>query len=261
MPYIKVIVDMGRVMEVYKYFAPNYSRKSSRGEKIREATEAMKRVNLDHAARKLGWILNTNFGKGDIHTVLTYGGEEPTVKEAKANLEKFHRTARAYFRKKGKEYRYIAVTEYKNKRIHHHIIMPGLPAEDLQMLWPHGRPRITALDADGQYSKLAEYLIKETDKTFRDEDSPSGKRWSASKNLKQPKIIREIIRSGSWREKPGIPRGWYLEGGEVHNRVNEFDGLPMQFYRLIKLEEDANAKKKRGIPGKRRGAGAAPEPS
>lgn len=250
MPYIKVIVDMGKVIEVYKYFAPNYSRKSSRGEKVREATEAMKKVNLNHAARKLNWLISTNFGKGDIHAVLTYGGDEPDPKTARENLAKFHRAARAYFKKTGREYKYIAVTEYKAKRIHHHIIMPGVPAEDLQMLWPHGRPRITALDANGQYSQLAEYLIKETERTFRDEDAPSRKRWSASKNLKQPKIIREVIASKHWTTNPKAPKGWYIEGNEVTNRVNEFDGLPMQFYRLIRLEEKSERKteKKRNDP-------------
>lgn len=252
MPYIKTIVDCGHMIEVYKYYAPNYSKKRSRGEKIKETTEAMKRVNLNHAARKLSWLIAANFGKGDTHTVLTHGGAEPDPKKAKANLAKFHRAARAYFKKHGREYKYIVVTEYQAKRIHHHIIMPGIPVEDLQALWPHGRPRITALDANGQYSQLAEYLIKETDRTFRDEDAPSRKRWSASKNLKQPKIIREVITSKHWTTNPKAPKGWYIEGNEVTNRVNEFDGLPMQFYRLMRLEERSHDNVKAGTGGKGR---------
>jgi hypothetical protein len=246
MPYIKTTVDCGHMIEVYKYYAPNYSKKRSRGEKVKEATEAMKKVNLDHAARKLNWLISCNFGKGDLHVTLTYGGSEPDPKEAKTNLAKFHRAARAYFKKAGKEYKYIAVTEYQAKRIHHHVIMPGLPVEELQALWPHGRPRITALDANGQYSQLAEYLIKETERTFRGEDAPSKKRWSASKNLKQPKIIREVIESKKWSTNPKAPKGWYIEGGEVTNRVNEFDGLPMQFYRLMRMEGNADERKKAG---------------
>ena len=147
-------------------------------------SEGLMRVHRDRAVHKLYWMLCKNFRNGDLHIILTYGEKEPTVKEAKTNLEKFNRLARAYFRERGQEFRYIAVTEYKSSRLHHHIVMPGLPAEVLQMLWSHGNPRITAIYEDGQCRALAEYLIRETDQTFRDEDSPGRKRWSASNNLK-----------------------------------------------------------------------------
>src|SRR5699024_2368551 len=113
-------------------------------------------------------------------------------------LEKFIRAARRYFRQQGKEMRYITVTEYKNRRIHHHLVMENVPIKDLYTMWPHGRPKVFPLDDSGDYRELAEYLIKETAKTFAEEGSPYKKRWNQSKNLRAPKIKKEVVSANAW---------------------------------------------------------------
>ena len=64
---------------------------------------------------------------------------------------------------------------------------------DLYALWTHGRPKVNPLDDTGNYRELAEYLIKETSKTFAEAAGPYKKRWNQSKNLRKPKIKIEVV--------------------------------------------------------------------
>ena len=71
----------------------------------------------------------------------------------------------------GVEFKWVLVTEYENKAIHHHVIINDAPGlfEIVKKQWKYGRPNFTPLDDDVQ--GLAEYLVKETNKTFRNEDN------------------------------------------------------------------------------------------
>ena len=53
-----------------------------------------------------------------------------------------------------------------------------------------GNPKFVMLYDSGEYSQLADYLIKETERTFRDEDSAVKQRYSCSRNLTKPKKDR-----------------------------------------------------------------------
>ena len=43
-----------------------------------------------------------------------------------------------------------------------------------------GNPKFVQLYDTGEYSQLADYLVKETEKSFRREDSSVGQRYSSS---------------------------------------------------------------------------------
>lgn len=238
MPYIEETVITGKIIEISKRYSSRYQKKGiTRSCNIEKTQEAQKKVNERNAETRLRWLINTNFGYQDIHLVLTYKRENrpETPEDAKTDLEKFLRKLRNHYKKLGKELKYIAVTEYKNGAIHHHLIINSIDTRCLTELWQHGQPRPTYLDNSGQYSNLASYLIKETRKTF---DSPEGthkKRWCASKNLKQPEIIKKIIPVNSWRKEPKAKKGYVLEINSIRSGIHELTGYPYQFYSMVKI--------------------------
>ena len=239
MSYMMEICEAGRTVEVYKYYTAGHPPKGKkRAPKMAITPEDVKKVNERNAAKKLRLILAENFGAGDVHTVIGYSRREaPSPKEARRHLEQFMRKLRQYCKDHVITLRYITVTEYKRKRIHHHLVIPGIPAEDIAKLWGQGRPHITPLDSSGQYAQLADYLIKETSKTFTEPGAPYGKRWNQSKNLRPPKITKTVVRANAWRKDPKPRKGYYVEKDSIRDGTHEVTGYDFQFYRMVMLEQ------------------------
>ncbi|HCP14841.1 MAG TPA: hypothetical protein DIT32_03560 [Peptococcaceae bacterium] len=248
MPYILEICQAGKTREVSKRYSSRYGKKDiSRGKNKAPTPEAQEKVNERMSITNLRRLLNENFGYKDIHLVLTYRkGDRPDPEQAKKNLEKFLRDLRRYFKKNDMELKYIAVTEYKDAAIHHHLVISSMDTRDLTDIWKHGKPRPTYLDDTGQYGQLAEYLVKQTRKTFRDPDSPCHKRWSASTNLKKPKVSKRIITAANWKKEPEATKGYYLEKNSLVNGIHEITGMRYQYYSMIKLEPPPPRERIRG---------------
>ena len=246
MPYVKVTYIAGNTVEVHKHFTARYGKKCLRGMALNPTPESQLAVNLRHAEAKLRRLINTNFGVGDWHLVLGYNRKYlHTPEEAKADKEKFLRAYRAWCKKEGTEPRYITVTEYLNKRIHHHLVIGSIPLKVLYEMWPWGRPHITPLDSSGNYAQLASYLIKETDKTFREKGATQRKRWTQSKGLAKPTEIREVIPADGWSKNPKAIKGYYLQKDSLHSGVHEVSGFAWQSYIMVKLAPKAKAVRKR----------------
>lgn len=235
--YTQRVILAGKTIEIRKSTAPQRGRGGKgRAAKLNPTPELQKRVNERKAVDTLTWRLNTNFGEGDTHMVLTYRREyTPTPAEARAHLEKFMRRARAYFRQQGRELKYVTVTEYKRARVHHHLVLPEIPAAVLHDLWPFGRPHCTPLDESGDYRQLAEYLIKETSATFAEAEGPYKKRWNQSKNLVEPKITTETIKASTWRSDPKPRAGYYIKKDSIREGVHEVTGHLYQYYTMVML--------------------------
>lgn len=239
MAYIEKVTIAGKVKEVEKYFSSRYGKKNiPRGENIKPSAEAVKKVNDRQAAAKLRGLINTNFGYKDIHLVLTYKEIlRPSPEQAKIHLAKFMRDLRKLYKKKGKVLKYISVTEFKNKAIHHHLIINKLDdLSELMDIWPYGQPRPTYLYDTGEYAKLASYLIKETSKTFNSDEKIYAKRWNSSRNLKKPKITKHVIHMRSWRKDPKDTKDWIVDKNSVENWFDEFTQTQHQFYSMIRRE-------------------------
>ena len=241
MPYIQETAVCGRVVEVEKRFAARYGRPGkTRGDNTNETDPAMQVINRRLAEKKLRRLINTNFGPGDFHLVLTYrrgpeGRPEPAV--ARRNMERFLRELRKFQKRRGDELRYISVTEYRRAAIHHHMVMQASDAAGIARLWPHGRIHVTPLDDSGNYARLAEYLIKETEGSSRKSGEPYGKRWCASKNLKKPEITVRVVPADSWRQVPAPMKGYRILQESVVEGVHEVTGAIYQRYMMVKLRE------------------------
>ena len=172
MPYMKKTTVAGKTVEVEKYYSHHHHKKGvTRGKNKKPTPECMAAINERNSEKTLRQLLNTNFGPRDLHQTLTYKKDQrPDPEESKKELERYLRKVRDLYKRRGHELKYIAVTEYKNKAIHHHLIINmvnSIGAKELNELWEKGRTRFTYLDDTGQYGALAHYLIKETRKTYK----------------------------------------------------------------------------------------------
>jgi hypothetical protein len=254
MPYIREKITAGKQKEVKVYHAYKYqSKKTSRSKNIKITAEEMAKINTYNAERKLRILLNANFKENDFYLTLTYQDKTPDAAEAKSYLAKFIRKLRVFYKKLGSVLKYIAVTEYKKKRIHHHMIINAnakikFPAvgffgkSDIEILWGHGFCKVELFGGQPEDCKrLASYFIKETNNTFNTDERVHGLRWISSKNLIHPVPETKIVKADTWREDPKADKGYYIDQSSVKTwRTN--DGYMCQFYRMIKLDEAGGRK-------------------
>lgn len=231
------------IREVENLHTFRYQSKSDRGAKRKLTKEEMQIINERNAIRTLRRKIDANFDPGDLFLSFTYRrGMEPDPEMAKGKLKYLLDTARKKWKQAGQEFYYIVVTEYKNKRIHHHLIVKdledGTGAKVLQELWKrNGNTGVRYLYEEGRYQALAEYLIKETQKTFRDPKNPNKLRYSCSRNLINPKPETRRRRRDDWPELTKAPKGYILETDSLVNGINKL-GYRYQYYRLIKVGPD-----------------------
>lgn len=237
MPYIQKTVKAGKTIEVFKYYsyrckAKGVVRSGNRG----RTPENVAKINQRNAENRLRWLINANFGEGDCYITLTYKRElRKSPSEAKAALHLFLRRLRKAYRAKGAELKYVAVTEYENRAIHHHLIVNGaIPTQEMVRLWEYGRPCVKFLDGSGDYRCLAGYLIKETSKTFGTAKGASGQRYSRSRNLCEPEIEEVVIQHEKWREIPKPKQGYYILA-EPEVGIHEMSGYGFMHYTMVRL--------------------------
>lgn len=238
--YFKTTVKAGATIEVTKSYTKRIGVKV-KGDREKPTAEEMKKVNQMNAERTLRLKINANFGVDDPFITLTYRKDErPTPEQAKKNIKKVIDSLRKEFKKLGADLKYINVTEYKNKAIHHHLLINHIEGEDVskmvRRLWKFGRPDFKYLDDTGQYKDLAAYLIKETSKTYKENDGGHKQRYSCSRNLIMPTPKTEIIKKAQrWAADPKPIKGYYIDKDTVYNGIDPFTGREYQKYTMVRL--------------------------
>ena len=232
--YYQKIYRCRKTVWVEKYQRRVYAKGEKRSERKAPTPEQKKKENDLQAKRLLARKLEANFGEDDYFVTLTYKGDAPNQEEAKRRLDKFIRGMREDYRKLGSE-------------LNHHIVINGI-AETPKLLkkhWPHGRPDMKLLDESGDYEALAEYLIKETEKTFREPESTRKQRYTCSRNLLNPEPERKKIKAKSFRQVPKPPKGYKIVEETLVSGVSEVSGYLYQYYKLIKTDsvEDTDGDK------------------
>ena len=140
--YYQKVYRCRKTVWIEKYQRRAYAKGEKREQRKTPTPEQKRKENDLQAKRQLARKLEANFGEDDYFITLTYAGDAPSQEEAKRLLDKFIRGVREEYRKLGSELKYIAVTEWQGKRIHHHIVLNGLPETPklLKRNWPYGRP-------------------------------------------------------------------------------------------------------------------------
>lgn len=250
MPYIQKKFFMKSTIEVEKVYSGRWNRGGERSDNRKATPEDVARVNERNAIKKLRRKINTNFSADDFHVTLTYRREnrlEP--EEARKAVRRFLAGLKRDYRKLDKPLKYIVVTEYKNKAIHHHMIINNVEGcqKMIRKRWEHGRPYFVPLDEEGDYGQLAEYLIKETGKTFREESRLGKQRYSCSRNLEEPKVEVKVMKAKEWREDPKPPKGYYIDKSTFYDGFHEVTGRRCQYYTCVKMKEPERRKAKKAV--------------
>lgn len=255
MPHIKNTYRYKNIVEVERVHSGRYGKKQDKSERKLPTSEEMEKINERNVVKKLRRKIHANFDPDDLLLTLTYRRENrPSVDEAKKELRNYLGRLRRAYRKAGQELRYIVVTEYMNKSIHHHLILNDLPdgsgGKRASKLWVRGGTNCKYLYEDGQYEMLASYLVKETNKNFKDPNNPSKCRYSPSRNLVEPKKETKILKRDDWLEEPRIPKEYYLDKQSLFNGINKA-GYRYQYYRMIRIKPAKKGKHNGDKKGKR----------
>lgn len=239
--YIKKEIHSGSVLEIEKLQNLKFHFKNTkRGPKISPTPNYMAKANERRAKKELARLINNNFLSGDMLITLTYAKDNrpKTPQETKNDIQNFLRNLKAAAKRKGKDLLYVGVSNFDYCGVpHHHLLLNHIFTDaELQNIWFHGTINIKKLDNSGDYTKLAEYLLKHTNGIFQDYNRRvHAKRFLRSRNLKKPEVTITIIKSDSWRETPTAPKGYFLISNSIVTIFNEVTGYPYQYYKCIRL--------------------------
>ena len=240
----------GRTKEIINKF-PTGNHRVKRNEKRRITPESVQRNNDRLALIDFRRKINHNFNPGDMHVTLTYKGRTPSRENAHKTIKGFVRNLRRKLAAADQELRYVEVTEYENTRIHHHIIISRCEEELISELWTQGFVNIKYLDNSGNYSKLAEYLFKETSKTFRNPRNCRKRRYSCSKNLEKPKAEVYDVNVKVLHEDPVAEEGYYIDADSIKKYNHPVTELPhMEYIQVLQPGKEHPKKKNRKRGGK-----------
>ena len=190
--YRERIVKCGQYMTVHIY--PVYANgKKTRRARYKPTTEVQAALNKKYSDEHLTNLINANFTSDDVKLELTFEDEYLPSDEVEADRHavNFLRRVKRKLAKMGKELKYVKKLERGSRsgRYHLHIVMTGgLSVKAIADEWaPLGYVRRIAplmFDENG-VSDLAAYFTK---------DRVGFKRYSCSRNLKQPEVIERTGR-------------------------------------------------------------------
>lgn len=184
------------------------------------------------AIKKLARVINANFGPGDYHVVLT-DAKGMTEAEALKERKLFLRRMRREYKKAGSEMKAVWATEM-DPRSHHHLIMSSIDIQQIVRQWPHGRVNVLPLDDARDYTKLAEYLIKQTNEAFRDPSRATRQRYGRTRNLEDPVLVKQEARASDFNINKIRPvKGYHLDPDSIEEYTNPITGIPTITYRMI----------------------------
>ncbi|MCR4715813.1 MAG: hypothetical protein K5656_01400 [Lachnospiraceae bacterium] len=231
--YYETIYVAGKTIEVYKS-VDRLTGPQSRGPTLKRTPEEIRDNNDRQARRKLTRLLNANFADGDLFLTLTYR-EAASTDEAIKEVKKFIRNLKGRYERRGSPLKWVLVTEYENKRVHHHLVInnpDGFNAyKQVTACWKSGVVKSEALYGNGQYKRLAEYLVKETEKTVAKGETKQ--RWTCSRNLIRPKPKVRKVRAKRWLKDPKPKKGYIIDQDSVVNGTNGYTGHEYQCYTMI----------------------------
>lgn len=185
-------IKSGDMLEVEAY--PIWNIPGRRGKKSKGSSIAQQNLNDRNTIKRVTRLVHTNFTEKDMWATWTYaeGFLPADPEQAKRDMQNFIRRMKRWL-KKQEEYKdfqlkYIYVTEFddaddKKIRIHHHMITNFPDRDKAEDLWNAGGRVNTRRLQPNQFGLegLVRYVLK-------DKKKKPTKRYTISRNLKQPKI-------------------------------------------------------------------------
>lgn len=195
---------------------------------------AQQDLNDARAVRYCKLLVETNFGIGDIRIHPTYADEflPESFEDAQRIMANYVRKLKRMAKKKGKELKYVYVTELGSVhgRLHHHLLVnasSGLSREELEEAWPYG---YCSTDIIRDSEEAAGYLTK-SKRNYK------GKHiYSASRNLVKPTVTTadRKMSKAKLRELTEASNEQIKEYFEAQNPDYNVVGI----YRYVPVEEE-----------------------
>ncbi|MDE7445908.1 MAG: hypothetical protein K2N15_09460 [Lachnospiraceae bacterium] len=238
MPYRHEICRAGKTKQhTFYYAARTDTKEGSRKKKENKTSEAQEKVNSRQAVKKLTWIFNENYDGTSLYTTWSYDKDKrpATMEELKKDVDRLMRNIRGQYKQKGDAAKYVCVVEVGERgAVHIHIVLNAIEVARLKKCWDKGWINIKPMDDSGQYSKLASYFIKYSEKTMKTSGGIFNKRYNSSKNLKIPQPTKTTVKSkNAYNHTIEIPQGWYLDKDSVAEAWHEVTGYMYFTYTLI----------------------------
>ena len=196
-------------IEMYPIWETGADRARAR-EALEKTRAAQREINARNRRKRLTRLANQNFGETDMHVVLTYRGDAPDEEQAGRDVRNYLRRVRRWRRARGMpDIKYIYVTECtgkngETKRIHHHIMMSGMPRDEAEALWRMGLANARRLQPDERgLEALICYMVK-----------AKKCRAQTSRNLMPPVERVRDIRLG-WRKAARIAEAMEAGGAQA----------------------------------------------
>lgn len=196
--YWRKTITSGKMVELEIYPMWKYKHDIPRNKDRVESKKSQKNLNDKNSKKKIVRLINANFGKEDLYITVTYeDGYLPDEKTARKDMQNYIRRLKHYRKKNGlDELKYIYSIGYEDNpeeskkiRIHHHLIINKMDRDIAEDLWGKGRADSKRLQPnDFELTGVAKYIA-----------SQGSERWSASMNLKKPKVT--MNRTGLTRTK------------------------------------------------------------
>lgn len=186
--------------------------------------------NARQAVRVAARILNCNYGAEDKLLTLTYSDEafqklfagmtspDEIMDKAKKVLSGVMEKARKERQGDKAGMKTFAVTSDMDEetgelvRVHHHVVVTGSAAEEIEARWKHGLVHTEKLYRQDDYTPLATYLLGQV------RHREGKKKYSCSRNMIKPKVEEQVldeVPENEIRVQPGarvLDRTPYREG-------------------------------------------------
>ena len=104
---------------------------------------------------------------GGMLITLTYEDVPIQEEKAKREMQNFiHRLKRWRKKKEIPAMKYVAVTEFMNSRVHHHLVVDAMDItlNEMKNIWGLGESGVSPLESGKDYLSLARYLTKDDEK-------------------------------------------------------------------------------------------------
>lgn len=237
MPYIKETCVAGSVITIRRYHTLRYNCEGEkRGQRENVTTEFQRELNIRAARRKLAGLMNANFTDNTGMLVTwTYAKDKrpPTIDDLNKDIRNLLKKLRKYI----PNVKYIYVKEIGSKgACHIHMIMDICDLNTLKKCWNNGFVHVKPLDSDNDYTRIAEYFIKYSQKTEETTGERIGKRYNASRNLKKPVVIKEVVNANTFANKTRRStirkyedKGFYMVSG---SEISGYSEMGFRFYEV-----------------------------
>lgn len=255
MSYFEKTYDCNGYIEKERFSVPKeFGNKPKRfripRDKTKKSTKEQEKQNWKRAEKSLRRKANTNFIHGvDLYVTIT-SKTKKTLKEFSKMTKNFLERIRYEFKKSKKTLKYIyCYGNHKKEGIHAHVVISNMSFDRLQEIWESDKDaghiafsKLRFDNKDGIGGLMGYFIgnvkerINKAIKSGEKINIANVRKFTSSKNLKEPKVSKKVIVSKVIRETPVAPKGYMIM--DYKNTPTSYGVY--QFIQMIKITNMKN---------------------